>query len=97
MNTIFSALLIVLFFEKRSSLPKLIIIFYCLNLAMVVLDGFIAWSYLTDTNERNDAFKEVFRSLIMTAIWVPYFNTSVRVRETFVERSNTGNAGAMSE
>ena len=85
-NIVFATLLIVLFFERRSSLPRLITIFLWASVAVSVVDAFIGWAYLSG-KDRDDIFKEVFRSLIAAAIWIPYFNTSTRVRETFVERS----------
>lgn len=90
-NIVFAALLLVLFFERRSSLPKLIIIFFWMSVAVSVVDALIGWVYLTETKDRDEIFKDVFRSLIAAAIWIPYFNTSTRVRETFVERSGTHN------
>ncbi len=86
---IFAILLIVLFFERRSSLPKLIIIYFWMNVAISVVDAIIGFAYLTDTAERNETYKTLFRNLIAAAIWIPYFHTSTRVRETFVERSGT--------
>ncbi|MFD1003341.1 DUF3857 domain-containing protein [Ohtaekwangia kribbensis] len=86
---VFAVLLIVLFFERRSSLPKLIIIYFWLNVAISVIDTLIGWKYFSDITQRNEMFKTVFRNLIAAAIWIPYFNTSTRVRETFVERSGT--------
>lgn len=73
---VFAGLLIVLFFERRSSLPKLIIIYFWMNVGISVVDALIGLEYLADTVEHNETFKTVFRNLIATAIWIPYFNTS---------------------
>ncbi len=88
-NIVFSVLLLVLFLERRSSLPKLIIIFLWMSVAVSVIDALVGWAYMTEPKDRDEIFKNVFRSLIAAAIWIPYFNTSTRVRETFVERSGT--------
>jgi transglutaminase-like putative cysteine protease len=88
-NIVFAVLLIVLFFERRSSLPKLIIVYFWMSVALSVVDALVGWVYLAETTDRDEIFKNVFRSLVAAAIWIPYFNTSTRVRETFVERSGT--------
>jgi hypothetical protein len=84
----FSVLLIALFFNKRSSIPLLISIFYGVTFTVTLLDTLVAVSYdeLYTSNEIQEAYKDVFKTLVAAAIWIPYFNISVRVKETFVER-----------
>ncbi len=87
-NIIFSILIVALFYQRRTSLPRLIMIFYAFNLAITILDTCIGLTSGPDVSLRNELYANVFKSLIIAAVWIPYFNTSVRVRETFVERSN---------
>ncbi len=87
-NLLFSILLVVLFYKRRSSVPRLLSIFYLVNCLVLLLEAF----YLIQTN--NDAgsdkgfTKSLIQSIVATAIWVPYFNISSRVKETFVNRSD---------
>ncbi len=82
----FSILLIFLFFNRRSSVPRLMTIFYASNLAFVVFDYVLASLLGVDMGNNTEAGKEVLKSFVAAAIWVPYFNLSLRVKETFVER-----------
>ncbi|HEY9049775.1 MAG TPA: DUF3857 domain-containing protein [Ohtaekwangia sp.] len=91
-GVIFSILVVVLFYQRRTSLPKLIMIFYGLNLAITILTACIGLSSGPEASVRNELYLNVFKSLLVAAIWIPYFNTSVRVRETFVERSKSPGA-----
>ena len=92
MSVIFSLLLILLFFERRSSFPKLIVIFLGLNATVAVVDSFIELTYLDSRKEQlSEALVRVLGNLFVGCLWVPYFNVSNRVRETFVKRSGTHN------
>jgi len=87
-SVIFSLLLVLLFFERRSSFPKLIAIFFALNVVVALIDCFIELMYLDVRREQQvGAFLRVLGGLFVGAIWIPYFNVSTRVRETFVVRS----------
>lgn len=83
----FSVLLAILFYEKRTSLPKIIVIYYFANLGITVLTSIAGIYYAANQDDAGRYYKDVFIILIVTAIWVPYFNTSRRVKETFVNRS----------
>ena len=69
-----------LFFKRRDILPKYLIAFYLINACGVLLDAVLSSYILVDN---RDAWKEVIRSIIPAAIWIPYFMTSSRVRDTF--------------
>ncbi|WP_163326004.1 DUF3857 domain-containing protein [Draconibacterium mangrovi] len=88
----FSIFLIVLFLKKRTSLPNLISFFYILLLVGAVGD-FLALKFLlpglypqTDPGEN---FRQISRAFIGVAIWVPYFQISERVKETFTKTSKS--------
>jgi hypothetical protein len=86
---VFIALLLVSFFKRRTIFPTLAIVFYLITLIFLIADNWIV-SVLqsTDvTSEENEAsLKEIVRSCISTAIWIPYLLQSKRVKHTFVKR-----------
>ncbi|MBU2995545.1 DUF3857 domain-containing protein [Cellulophaga baltica] len=83
---IFSILLIVLFYKRRTSIPQLMTIFYISNFLFILLD-YIAFQFFTDltfTNaEISESYNEITRAFIGSVIWIPYFNISKRVKNTF--------------
>jgi magnesium-transporting ATPase (P-type) len=93
-------LIIVLFIRRRSSLPKLIIIFYGVNCFMTVIDSLVGAVVDPSVAHQPAYYRNVFSSIIAAAIWIPYFNTSSRVKETFVvqisdDNDDAGYAGAL--
>ena len=90
--TIFTILLIVLFYTRRTSLPNLIIIFYAMNLIVSLLSSILVSQVLPENIEglEDDSyFKDTFRSLVGAAIWIPYFLKSERVKSTFCKTYKT--------
>ncbi|MBL0741166.1 DUF3857 domain-containing protein [Chryseolinea lacunae] len=85
--TVFSVLMIALFYQRRSSFPRLAIIFYAASLAASFIDTTVGWIYLEESAERSALLKDLIRQVFVCAIWIPYFLVSTRVKETFVERS----------
>jgi len=85
---VFALILLVLFFQKHFLLPKWIVIYYLANLAFVATDFFGANLIPAVAAQSDpDALKELIRSVIGAAIWIPYFMKSVRVRNTFTKGS----------
>lgn len=87
-NTLFLVLIIlsvVLFYQRRTSAPLLITIFLVSHTVFVALDVFALEAILKD-NSINESMPEIVRSVIYTAIWVSYLNTSQRVKETFTNQ-----------
>jgi transglutaminase-like putative cysteine protease len=83
---LYSVLIVLLFFRRRSSLPRLISIFFVGNFVFLLVD-----LVLTKTVANNNdpvSYKALAQTFFAAAIWVPYFNMSQRVNETFVERLN---------
>lgn len=90
---VFTVLLNILYFQKRTSLPKLIIIFYALNVAVPLLQNIFLSPFLPEelASEINNTenYKEIGRSIIGAAIWIPYFLVSERVKDTFCAKYQT--------
>lgn len=86
---IFSILLIVLFFKKRTSLPKLMIIFYAVSVVIPILDHILmevlAPNLLSEADARA-SYAEMSKNFVRSAIWIPYFLLSDRVKHTFVKK-----------
>lgn len=84
--TVFPILLLILFFKKKYNFPKLMIIFYLSNTIFVLLDHFISQTIplVASLEVDPETIKNLVSSLSASAIWVPYFFLSKRVKETFV-------------
>ncbi|WGK66306.1 DUF3857 domain-containing protein [Croceiramulus getboli] len=91
-NTLFfvySILIVILFYQRRTSAPKLIVIFYAVSTIFVILDTVILLSLYPDLYtgaERQDSYIDMIKMIIRSAIWIPYFLLSSRVAETFTKR-----------
>jgi hypothetical protein len=80
----FSVLLIVLFFQRRTSFPRLMSITLGVQLLMVSADTMIARAVVAVPGDVP--YRDVIQSVFAAAIWIPYMNMSQRVKETFVMR-----------
>lgn len=83
----FIILLVVLYFQHRSSVPLLMKVMYVGTLTWICIDF---WIYEAMDLEEvlGEAYgsKEITRSFIAAAIWVPVFHLSERVRFTFTKQ-----------
>jgi hypothetical protein len=94
---VFLALLIFLFFKRRTIFPPFTIAFYVITLIFLIADSWVVSILnLTELNmaDKKAAFKDIMRGILSVAIWVPYLLRSKRVKQTFVIRApkkeNTG-------
>jgi hypothetical protein len=82
---VFAFLLLVLFYKRRSSFPRLVIIFYVFNFLFLSVDAVVVSNLgILDDSGLSDSYKAVSKSFITMLIWVPYFLKSDRVKGTFV-------------
>jgi len=76
----FSLLLILLFFRRRTSVPKLMVVFYVISISITILDNFAAYLINMDFDFET---REIIRATAAAVIWIPYFIKSERVKSTF--------------
>lgn len=70
-------------FKRRDIFPRLIIVFYVVNVVVIVLDHVFAYySSLSMPVTANDA-GDIAKAVITGAIWITYFSISRRVKTTF--------------
>jgi len=79
-----SLYLIYLFFTKKTSFPKLYIAILAVSIIFVPIDALlVSWVFPEVEAFDNDTVKELTRSIISGAIWIPYMLISERVKATF--------------
>ncbi|MFS4454700.1 DUF2569 family protein [Maribacter sp. 2304DJ31-5] len=78
---VFTILLIILFFKKRTNSPILMVYFYGTNLGLILIGSFIINQFGIDD---STLVKDLFGGIIGAVIWIPYFMNSTRVKDTFV-------------
>ncbi|MBL4576883.1 MAG: DUF2569 family protein, partial [Flavobacteriales bacterium] len=87
----FLFLVLFLFYNRRSILPRFAIILYATTFGFLLIDTVAALSLNPEAYsdaETYETFKDVGRSFIAAIIWVPYFMYSERVQRTFVMKSS---------
>ncbi len=83
-------LCLVLFLKRRSSLPKLMVAFYSINVIYLFLDVVICYLILPETEVFDaETTKALTRGVFGACLWIPVFLTSSRVKETFVKTIKT--------
>lgn len=85
---VFLVLLLVLFFKRRTILPRMIMAYYALSFIVNTIDYILARQILNTGFENTDSGKSMGQSFIIAAIWIPYFIYSNRVKRTFTVKFN---------
>jgi hypothetical protein len=81
----FTIWLAFLFFKKQKSVPRLYITWLVLGIVLQIADlVFSSFVPLVVEQQNGDAYKELIKSVVAAAIWIPYFLQSKRVKNTFV-------------
>ena len=75
----------ILFFKKRSSVPKLMVAYFGITFLVLFIDSLLADMFV---EESMFVAEDIFKSLIAACIWIPYFIVSKRVKNTFVHQLN---------
>lgn len=73
-----------LFFSKNYKTPKIFIILQISNILFIVIDSILCGALLDEPPFDNKTLAGLIRIIIYSAIWIPYFLTSIRVKNTFV-------------
>lgn len=82
---LFTVYVIVAFYRKKAMLPRLMIIFYSLSLVVGMVDYLLLYQIpIARELEDGSSVRDIARSAIACAIWIPYFIKSERVKNTFV-------------
>jgi hypothetical protein len=80
----FSSYLLFLFLSRSVRVPRLIFIWLITLFAIAVIDFLLATQIATISEQEVwDRGKQIWRSIIGVAIWIPYFLRSTRVKQTF--------------
>jgi hypothetical protein len=83
---VFCAYILIVFYGKRSVLPRLMIIFYSASLIIGIIDFIFLYQIPLARELGNEgSIRDIARSAITCAIWIPYFIKSERVHNTFVK------------
>ncbi|MEM6632508.1 MAG: DUF3857 domain-containing protein [Bacteroidota bacterium] len=92
---VFSVLVLILFFKRRTSVPRLVTILFLAGLIWPIMDSFLVEAlfpgYLGE-EAWEETYKNFFTDGIGVAIWVPYFNLAKRVKHTFCNRWQEGDS-----
>ncbi|PYE47821.1 DUF2569 domain-containing protein [Paenibacillus barcinonensis] len=82
---LFTVYVIVAFYQRKAILPRLMIIFYSVSLIVGTVDYLLLYQIpMARELEDGGSIRDIVRSGIACAIWIPYFIKSERVQNTFV-------------
>ena len=82
---VFTILVLVVFYQRRTSTPVLVSVYYVVSFLGPLVDTALTESFYPEVSD-GETYRDLFRSFIAAAIWVPYFNISERAKSTFCRR-----------
>jgi hypothetical protein len=83
---VFCAYILVVFYGKKSVLPRFMIIFYSTSLIIGIIDFVLLYQIPLARELGNEgSIRDIGRSALACAIWIPYFIKSERVHNTFLK------------
>jgi transglutaminase-like putative cysteine protease len=86
---LYTSVVVLLFYQRRSSVPLLMTIFYAISCVATIADTIVSVQIdPTVAQTEKNFYNEAVRSFVAALIWIPYFNMSSRVKETFVNTLN---------
>lgn len=77
----FQVYVAVVFFMKKRFVPKLMIAYLTINLALTVIAVALTGLVLEEFNASDT--QSITRAVVLAAVWIPYFLVSRRVKNTF--------------
>jgi hypothetical protein len=79
-----SILLIILFFKKRDSFPRIFSLYFGTRILFLIADAVIAEAFTTPLNNETNTITGVTRLIIFSAIWISYLHVADRSHNTFI-------------
>lgn len=81
---LFCVYILINFYQKKSRLPRLMIIFYSASLLVSIIDTALIYQIpLAREADEGSSIRDIVKSLVTCVIWVSYFIKSERVQNTF--------------
>ncbi len=80
---IWVVVLLILLFSKSPAFPKTMIIFFVCNIAFLTIDMVLCRQIPLAASTWEESLGELVPVVIGALIWIPYFLTSERVKNTF--------------
>ena len=77
--------LLFLLFTRSRRFPRMMIAYFIANLVFIALDLLAVASLPNTGDAAAGLIPDLVRSILICAIWVPYFLVSVRVKNTFTQ------------
>ncbi|MFD1178378.1 DUF2569 domain-containing protein [Paenibacillus puldeungensis] len=84
---LFSLYILIMLYRKKSALPRLMIVLLSVSLLAEIIDTLLLFQIplAREAGSGTAAMRNLVKSLISCAIWIPYFLKSDRVKSTFIK------------